>query len=433
MEESPYKETLSFLFSRLPMYQRVGAKAFKKDLTNIRELLEAVGNPHRELKTIHVAGTNGKGTVSFLLAAILQAQGYKTGLYVSPHYVDFRERIRINGTYITKGFVVNFVETNRKAIEDISPSFFEISVAMAFAYFQKQKVDIAVIETGLGGRLDSTNVLYPLLSVITNIGLDHTNFLGDTLQLIAGEKAGIIKRHIPVVIGKRQQETTPVFLKKAEELNSKITFAEEVYHVKALTTGGTSTKHEIYKNGRLLYPLISVDLSGPFQEENIQTTLAAIDVLRDNYLEFPVSDKAILSGLEKVKSLTKYIGRWHKLGSHPTIIADSAHNPAALKVVIAQLLSLPFNQLHIVLGMVNDKDVNNVLSLLPKDAVYYFAKADIPRGLDAELLQQQAKKYHLKGTSYSSVNDAFVAAKSAAKIDDFIFIGGSVFVVAEII
>lgn len=433
MIEADYQDTLSFLFSQLPMYQRVGAKAFKKDLTNIIALLSGLGNPHIGFKTIHVAGTNGKGTVSFMLAAILQAQGYRTGLYVSPHYKDFRERVRINGQYVEKEYVIDFVKSNKVLLSEIKPSFFEISVALAFTYFRDQKVDIAVIETGLGGRLDSTNVIHPLLSIITNISYDHVNFLGNTLALIAGEKAGIIKKNTPVVIGKKQPETTPVFGQIANQKNASLFYAEDTYLVEEIKQGRQTSFHKVFKDNKLVIDALEVDLKGPFQKENIQTVLKAVDVLKDHAIGLQIDDAAIFEGLKSLKNLTNYIGRWQILGQQPLIIADSGHNPGAMQKVVDQLLHLQYDQLHIVIGMVNDKDSSKILSILPKNATYYFAKANIPRGLDAQELKERAEANHLKGEAYPTVVMAFDAAKKTAQPQDLVFIGGSVFVVAEVI
>lgn len=431
--EEKYQETISFLFSQLPMYQRVGAKAFKKDLTNINALLAGLGNPHHDLKAIHIAGTNGKGTVSFLLSAALQAQGYSTGLYVSPHYKDFRERVRINGQYVSKAYVIKFVAQHKKLFQEVRPSFFEISVALAFCYFRDQKVDIAVVETGLGGRLDSTNVLLPILSVITNIGFDHVNFLGNTLPLIAREKAGIIKNNIPVVFGKKQAETASVFRSVAKEKSAPYYYAEDIFDVRYLRSTQQLSYHQVMKHGAIIYESLAVGLTGPFQKENLQTALAALEVIHAYYPDFLVSDPAIHSGFKHLRNLTGYIGRWQVLGINPLIIADSGHNPAAISSVVAQFEKLDYRDLHIVLGMVNDKDVTKVLGLLPAKAKYYFSKAAIPRGLEAERLQKEAVKFGLPGDAYPSVKAAFEAAKKNAKKEDLIFVGGSVFVVAEVI
>lgn len=403
-----YQETLDYLYSQLPMFQRVGSKAFKKDLTNTIQLCDALGNPQKQLRCIHIAGTNGKGSTAHAISAVLQAANYKTALYTSPHYRDFRERIKIDGVYIEKEYVVGFVERNRIIFEAIQPSFFEITVAMAFDYFHSQKVDYAVIETGLGGRLDSTNIIAPLISVITNISKDHTNLLGDTLPLIAGEKAGIIKEKTPLVIGKFQEETVDVFRKKAKKMEAPLFF----------------TPQEIpfpFENG----------LKGPFKEENANTALQSIQVLKTLGISIP--QEALEKGFANVKKLSNYIGRWEELGENPKIIADAAHNVGGIQKVMEHLKSISYEQLHVVLGMVNDKDLSDMLSYFPKEAQYYFCKPDIPRGLDEKLMQKQANELGLYGDTYISVNAALLAAKDKAKINDLIYVGGSSFVVAEVV
>ena len=419
-----YKSATEYLFSQLPMFQRVGKKAFKKNLDNIIALCDYLGNPQNQFKSIHIAGTNGKGSTTHALASVLVEQGYKTGLYTSPHYKDFRERIKIGNQFISETAVVEFVETHRDYFNKLKPSFFEITVAMAFWYFAKSKVDIAVIETGLGGRLDSTNVITPLLSVITNIGLDHTNFLGDTLPLIAGEKAGIIKPNVPVVIGAFQLETASVFLDKANKMNSLLYYANQ---------------NEAIDNE------IATDLRGPFQQNNLRTAKKAVEVLqsishrkkRETGLE--ISDKALENGFKNVVKNTNMMGRWQILDTSPLTIADSAHNAHGLSTVLDELkqLSTTYKNIHIVLGMVKDKDVDAALALFPQKAIYYFCKADIPRGLDADLLAEKATQFDLVGKAYSSVKEAFVAAKQAASVTmndkDLVFVVGSVFVVAEVL
>ncbi len=428
--QQQYQQTVEYLFSNLPMFQRQGARAYRKDLTNIRRLCEFLGNPQDKIKTIHVAGTNGKGSTSYMLSAILQAHGLKTGLYISPHYKDFRERIRINGEYVSRKFVVQFTERIREAVEDIQPSFFELAVAMGFEYFYQQKVDVAVIEVGMGGRLDSTNIITPLLSVITNISFDHMEFLGDTLPKIAGEKAGIIKNNIPVVIGETQSETQSVFLAKATEMQAPIAFANQHFTAKIQETLLTHTVFDIWKEGELIYPNLRANLHGDFQEKNIQTVLQAIEMLKAH---FPLQESKIRQGLHDLKKLTKFIGRWQVLGEHPLIVADSAHNEGGIRLVMNQLQRVPHQKLHFVMGVVSDKDFSKMFDMLPKDATYYFAKADIPRGLDAKELKARAANYNLKGKAYSSVKNAFQAAKRHAQPEDLIFVGGSIFVVAEVI
>ncbi len=430
MKPDPYKETLDFLFSQLPMFQRIGAAAFRKDLTNIRALCQALGNPQDRYPVIHVAGTNGKGSTCFMLSAVLQAAGLKTGLCVSPHYRDFRERVRINGMYVSKRYVVDFVERIRPVIEEIKPSFFEMSTALAFDYFAAQQVDVAVVETGLGGRLDSTNIVSPVLSVITNIGFDHMEFLGDTLPLIAAEKAGIIKAGTPVVIGESLPETTPVFVAKAGEMQSPIVFADQVWKAFPLASGESHTIFDVYKDGNLQYSRLRVDLLGGFQAKNLQTSLQALTALEDH---FPIREAHIRAGLAELRQLTGFIGRWDVIAEKPTVIFDSAHNAPGIESAMKELSKMSFRKLHFVLGIVRDKDTGAILSLLPKDARYYFCKADIPRGLDAGLLKSKAQEYGLRGRVYTSVKGALRAAKRHAAPDDLIFVGGSIFVVGEVV
>lgn len=427
-----YEETLQYLYEQLPMFQRIGPAAFKKDLGNINALLKALGNPQQDFRAIHIAGTNGKGSVTHLLSSVLQAQGYKVGMYVSPHYRDFRERIKVNGALMARKSVVQFVETHRSLIENIRPSFFEITVAMAFDYFREQQVEVAVVEVGLGGRLDSTNVLSPLLSVITNISLDHQQFLGDTLPEIAGEKAGIIKPDTPVVIGETHPETQSVFLKKAENCRSPISFADQLWKVRLIDSDLTHSTFRVFRNGESVFEALQVNLRGDFQRLNLQTTLQAISVLRQTNT-LTIDRNSIIDGFYQLKKLTRFIGRWQILGERPTVLADSAHNEGGLRLVLQQLQTLPYRQLHIVMGTVNDKEVEKVLDLFPKKAKYYFAKADVPRGMDARELQKKAIAFGLKGRAYSSVRNALRAAKRNAVPDDLIFIGGSIFVVAEVI
>lgn len=430
MKKSDYQDTLDFLFSQLPMFQRIGAAAYRKDLTNIKAICAVLGHPERRFPVIHVAGTNGKGSLCFLLSAVLQAAGLKTGLCVSPHYRDFRERTRINGQYVSRAFVVDFTARIRQLAQDIQPSFFEISTAMAFDYFAQQKVDVAIIETGMGGRLDSTNIVAPVLSVITNIGFDHTEYLGDTLPLIAGEKAGIIKPGVPVVIGESAPETEPVFRAKARECHAPIVFADKVYRAIPVFTNETHTVFDVYRSDELLYPKLSVNLRGDFQAKNLQTALQAAELLQKH---FPIKESHIREGLYNLRTLTRFMGRWDFIGRNPAILCDSAHNAAGITTVLSELKSLPFKRLHIVFGMVKDKDIVAMLRLLPKTAVYYFCKADIPRGLAVEDLRRQAVDAGLHGKAYSSVKNALRAAKRAAAKEDLIFVGGSIFVVAEVI
>ncbi|WP_316830222.1 folylpolyglutamate synthase/dihydrofolate synthase family protein [Pedobacter aquatilis] len=425
-----YQQTLDFLYSKLPMFTRVGASAFKKDLTNTIILCEALDNPQNKFKSIHVAGTNGKGSTSHMLSAVLQAQGFKTGLYTSPHLKDFRERIRINGKMISKAEVTAFVQTNRKLINKTEPSFFEATVAMAFDHFAKHQVDIAVIEVGLGGRLDSTNIITPEISVITNISLDHTNMLGNTLHEIAGEKAGIIKKGIPAIIGETQVESQPVFLEKAKTVNTSIFFADQSLSASALSVKNNLLKLSISENGTIKYADLKSDLTGLYQPKNIVTVLKALEILSQK-TETKIVKHAVYEGLKKVKKLTGLQGRWQTLSKNPLVICDTGHNEAGITEVIKNIGQTPFDKLHMVFGMVKDKDITRVLSLLPKNAVYYFCKPDLERGLEAIELQQQAATFNLKGETFNSVAEAKAAALKNAAANDLIFIGGSTFVVAE--
>lgn len=425
-----YQETLDFLYNALPMYQRVGNLAFKKDLTNTISLCKALGNPQEKFKSIHVAGTNGKGSSSHLLAAILQEAGYKTGLYTSPHLKNFSERIKINGTEVSRNYVVDFVRRIKPQIEAIKPSFFEITVAMAFDYFAREAVDIAVIEVGLGGRLDSTNVIDPLLSLITNIGYDHMDMLGNTLPLIAGEKAGIIKSERPVVISQLQHEVSQVFESKARQMNASILFAAKIYQVNHLHTNLSGASYQVLKEGRLLFPRLESALAGSYQLYNIPGVLAAIDQLRCQHLN--IEDKHILSGFKKVNQITGLKGRWQVLSEKPLTICDVAHNAEGLQMVIDQLLLVTHNKLHLVLGMVKDKNAEAVFKFLPKEANYYFCEPDLPRAKPAEELQAIAKRLQMNSQVIKNVNEAITAARMSADEKDVVFIGGSSFVVAEI-
>lgn len=436
-----YQQTIDYLYQQLPMFTRVGKSAFKKDLTNTIALCDALGNPQKAFPTIHVAGTNGKGSTSHLIAAVLQSLGLKVGLYVSPHYKDFRERIKINGAFVTQKYVKQFVAQNQKLFTDIQPSFFEMTVAMAFDYFRTEGVDIAVIEVGLGGRLDSTNIISPLVSVITNISYDHMDMLGDTLPLIAFEKAGIIKPHTPVIIGEEQVETTPVFLKKAHECAALIYFASQNFDVQVLESDYDSTVFEIKSksaSGVEEVQRLKVNLNGAYQAKNVATVLQTIEVLKQvpffaHFTEGGHWSKAIAYGFEHLKSLTQFIGRWQIIQQQPLVLCDSAHNEGGLNLAMHQLKDLTFNQLHMVVGMVKDKDISKMLSLMPTNATYYFCKANIPRGMDAETLKVQAAEYRLFGKAYPSVKRALAAAKRQAKADDLIYVGGSTFIVAEVI
>lgn len=413
------------------MFHRIGAAAYKDNLDNINALAEVLNHPERKIKTVHVAGTNGKGSVSSMLASVFQESGYKTGLFTSPHLKDFRERIKVDGNMIDEDSVISFVENHKQTFEDIQPSFFEWTTALAFDFFARCNTDIAIIETGLGGRLDSTNIIFPELSIITNISFDHKNLLGDTLEKIASEKAGIIKKGIPVIIGERQKEIENVFIKRAKEMETEIVFATDTYWAEALSVSMTGQHFQIYKNGNQLSGLLFSDLAGNYQINNICTVLEAADYLKKL---FPlINDQAIHAGLSRVKINTGLKGRWEVLKEKPLVIADVAHNEAGIKFVIHQLSSLPFEKLHIVLGMVNDKDIVSLLKSFPDYAQYYFCKADIPRALDADVLQAEASQFNLMGDVYDSVEKARQAAEKNAGKNDIVFIGGSTFVVAEVI
>ncbi len=401
-----YKETLDWMFAQLPMYQSQGKSALNAKLNKIIAFSEHLGNLHKNFKSIHVAGTNGKGSSSHMLASILQEAGYKVGLYTSPHLKDFRERIRINGKTVSKQFVVDFIHENNSFIEEYTPSFFEMTVAMAFANFSEEKVDIAIIEVGLGGRFDSTNIITPEVSLITNIGLDHTDILGDTLEKIAFEKAGIIKKNIPIIVSERQEETTAVFTKIAQEKSAKLVFASDDN-----------------------YPSFETTLFGNYQEKNIKGVQAVLKHLND----FVIEEKHIEAGFAKVVENTGLLGRWQILSKHPKTVCDTAHNKEGLILVLNQITKEEFKHLHIVLGFVKDKDLESVLPLFPTEATYYFCKPAIQRGLEAKSLQKKALKYSLTGKSYDSVKKAQQAANQASLKDDFIFIGGSNFVVAEVV
>jgi len=425
-----YTETLDYLFSRLPMYSRIGAAAYKEDLHNTVALLEAIGNPHQQFKCIHIAGTNGKGSVSHMLASVLQQAGYKTGLYTSPHLHDFRERIRLNGAMIPQAKLISFTEKMQPFIERIDPSFFELTVAMAFEYFAEEQVDIAVIETGLGGRLDSTNVIQPELSVITNIGWDHMNLLGDTLEKIAFEKAGIIKKNIPVVIGEKIPETEPVFLAKAASTHAPITWSGTNFHVTHHRMENDRLMCEVkkIKSGETFF--YSMDLTGIYQLKNLLTVLESVEILRTK--QYNISESALRSGLEGVKSLTGFRGRWEVLQKDPMIVLDVAHNTHGMEQVLEQLRNTAYRKLHIVMGMVNDKNIGGVLQLLPTNASYHFTQATIPRALPADELKKQAETFGLQGDVQSNVNDAIEAALSSAEKEDLILVTGSIFLVGEV-
>ncbi len=419
-----YKQTLEYLYNRLPVFHHVGASAYKPGLDNTIRLMNALNNPHTRYKTIHVAGTNGKGSVSHFLCSILQEAGYKVGLYTSPHLVDFGERIRVNGKMIDQQYVIDFVDQHNTLFSEIEPSFFEATMAMAFQYFADMAVDIAIIEVGLGGRLDSTNIIEPELSVITNISFDHTGFLGDTLEKIAAEKAGIIKKNIPVVIGETVPETLPVFMRKASEMNAPIFLSEDKMKV----------SFKDYKNGKMLVTTnlkedFLIGLNGDYQLKNIATVLSAIEIL--NNLGYNIAENQLRAGLENVVENTGLMGRWQLLQTQPTLIADTGHNVAGIKYVVEQLKKQQYKTLRIVIGMVNDKDVSSVLALLPKQAIYYFTQAQIERAMPAVELYKKAKSIGLEGNSYQSVEEAINSTMIDAETDDLIFIGGSNFVVGE--
>jgi dihydrofolate synthase/folylpolyglutamate synthase len=403
-----YQETLTYLFSQLPMYQRIGKAAYKVDLSNTHLLMDVLHHPERKFKSVHVAGTNGKGSTSHMLASVLQEAGYKVGLYTSPHLKDFRERVKINGKLISEAEVIDFVRLHKTNFEEINLSFFEWTVGLAFDYFAKQQVDIAIVETGLGGRLDSTNVVTPLISVITNIGIDHTQFLGDTLEKIAGEKAGIIKKKVPVVIGQTQAETKSVFIAKADDLNAELIFADT-----------------------LKYPNYETDLKGIYQLKNLKTCLATINIL--NKGNWNITQRHIKNGLLAVVQNTGLLGRWQVLSKHPLVVCDTGHNEDGVAEIVKQLEQISFKVLHIVFGAVNDKAIAGVLDLLPKNAQYYYCQANIPRALAVSELSALAAQKGLKGIECSSVIAALSKAKKNANKEDVIFVGGSTFVVAEVV
>ncbi|MNK67952.1 Folylpolyglutamate synthase [compost metagenome] len=426
-----YKQTIDYLYSKLPMFTRVGAVAFRKDLHNTVAMCENLGNPQTKFKTIHVGGTNGKGSTSHMLAAIFQQAGYKTGLYTSPHLKDFRERIRINGEMIPESFVTDFVNQQQSIMEEISPSFFEVTVAMAFSFFATEKVDIAIIEVGLGGRLDSTNIITPELSVITNISLDHTNILGNTLPEIALEKAGIIKAGVPVVIGEKQAEIDQVFITKAIETGSAIVFADQELHLANTSREKEYLNTTVYKHTVPLYKNIELDLNGLYQLKNVLTVLQAITILKEK--GYKIADDHVYHALKHVKDLTGLQGRWQRLSDHPLVICDTGHNKAGITEVMQNINTTDHEQLHMVIGMVKDKDISGVLALLPVNAIYYFCQPQLERALPATDLAAEAKKYGLNGQVFDTINLAVEAAKKNAATNDLIFIGGSTFVVAEVL
>lgn len=422
-----YQETIDYLFNVTPLFQNIGKDAYKEGLDNTIILDNHFNNPHKKFRTIHIAGTNGKGSCSHTIAAILQSAGYKTGLYTSPHLIDFSERIKVNGEPVEKEFVIDFVKQNKDFFEPLHPSFFELTTAMAFLYFAEKKVDVAVIEVGLGGRLDCTNIITPDLSIITNISFDHTQFLGNTLKDIAKEKAGIIKEKKPVIIGEYTPETKTVFEDKAKSTNSDIIFAED----NKLINGYKQTE-----NGLLLYKSDKIkdlygELNGLYQVKNTNTILNAVYKLIG--LGYNIDETNIKNGFRNVCHLTGLMGRWQKLEENPTIICDTGHNIGGMKYIVEQLSRMKYDKLHIIIGMVNDKDISGVISLLPKNAKYYFTQASVKRALPAEQVKEIANNYGLKGEAYSSVEKALTIAKNNAKENDLIFIGGSTFIVADLI
>jgi len=425
-----YKETVEFLFSQLPAYHRIGKAAYKNDLSNSTAFDNYLGNPHKKYKTIHIAGTNGKGSVSHMIASVLMKAGYRTGLFTSPHIKDFRERIRVNGRMISRQAVTRFVDRHSEFINSLKPSFFEMSAAMAFEYFAEDGIDVAVIEVGLGGRLDSTNVIIPVLSVITNIGHDHMDLLGDSLEKVAAEKAGIIKYKVPVVISETQEETKHVFLSKAAETNSKIFFADRNF--------SCTLEDMNYETGKRFYSVYDklsekrftgeTNLGGNYQAKNLQAVFQTFRILKGI---FSITVRDISKGISDVVVSTHFTGRWHIAGKKPLIILDSAHNKEGIEYVISQIMKIPSTKIHFVLGFVSDKDISSILPLFPAEANYYFTKASVPRALDEKILMEKASISGLQGKSYPDVKSAVRAAKSNASDTDVIFIGGSTFIVAD--
>ncbi|MEJ7586114.1 MAG: folylpolyglutamate synthase/dihydrofolate synthase family protein [Ferruginibacter sp.] len=433
-----YQETIDYLYAQLPMFSRIGAAAYKEDLHNTISLCNALDNPQNKFRSIHVAGTNGKGSTSHMLAAILQQAGYKTGLYTSPHLKNFKERIRINGQMVDESFIVDFVERTKVLTEQIQPSFFELTVAMAFEYFALQEVDIAIIETGLGGRLDSTNVITPILSVITNIGYDHMNILGDTLEKIAFEKAGIIKPSVPVVIGEYINETKAVFIKKATECNAALHFAQEEYEVRNVHPAAAQLQCDVKKSGKTPVERISLDLGGWYQTRNLRTVLSAEDILLS--LGFIIQNQQKKYALAHVRKLTGLEGRWDIISENPLVVLDVAHNEDGIRQVLDQALRYTDtsseggveSNLFFVIGMVKDKEVLKMLSLLPKHARYYFTAAHLPRALPAPELKARAETFDLKGNAFEDVNEALRSARKDARENDLVIVCGSIFLIGEI-
>ena len=421
-----YEQTTEYLFNCAPLFQQVGSSAYKEGLDNTRLLDEHFGHPHRNYRTIHVAGTNGKGSTSHTLASILQAAGYKVGLYTSPHLIDFRERIRVNGVPAGKQFVVDFVERERCFFEPLHPSFFELSTAMAFLYFAQEKVDVAIIEVGLGGRLDCTNIITPDACIITNISPDHTQFLGSTLTQIAGEKAGIIKKGIPVTIGETTPETRAVFTEKATKEGAPIIFAEESEELIDAQPHNNGIRYTTNS-----YGVIDAELDGCYQVKNTNTILSALRVLKEQ--GYNIDSQHIQNGFANVTASTGLMGRWQRIGSNPTVVCDAGHNIGGIYYIVEQLAQQKYETLRIVFGMVNDKDISSVLAMMPKDATYYFTQASVRRAMPSEELAGLASGYNLKGNCYPTVTDALNAARKDASTGDFIFVGGSCFVVADLL
>lgn len=425
-----YIEVIDYLYSRLPMFTRDGSSAFKKDLTNIRALCEALGNPEQAFKSVHIAGTNGKGSSSHMLAAILQTAGYKTGLYTSPHLLDFRERVKVNGELVPQAYVIDFVKNNTSLIEAVQPSFFEVTVALAFRYFADMQIDVAIIETGLGGRLDSTNIINPVLSLITNIGYDHMNMLGNTLTEIAGEKAGIIKFGVPVIISERQKTIEEVFIHRAQALTANIIFASDEWAVEETFRDTQFQYLNITPKGHDFQTIaIRLDLKGTYQQKNLPGVFSSVRVLRE--IGFRVSDTQLIASLENVQTRTGLMGRWQTLSTTPLTICDTGHNEDGWKEVIKNIDRTPYKTLHMVIGVMRDKDLAHMLTLLPKEAKFYFCSPAFQRALPAIDLQSQAQNYGLSGQAFSSVEEAVQVARNNASKEDLIFIGGSTFVVAE--
>jgi dihydrofolate synthase / folylpolyglutamate synthase len=426
-----YQEIIPFLYSQFQSFQKIGKDAYKPGLDNALSLDQYFGKPHKKYKTIHIAGTNGKGSVSHLLASVLQEAGYKTGLFTSPHLKDFRERIRVNGLMISEDEVVDYINKNKEIIEKIKPSFFEMTSAMAFYHFMEHETEISIIETGLGGRLDSTNIIKPILSIITNIGLDHTDLLGDTIEKIAQEKAGIIKEGVPIVIGETYPQTKTIFENIADDLYAEIIFADQGYTIDSFQTANDLQQFRILKNNKSVYEGLKSQLLGIYQQKNVATVIATIDILREKGLE--ISDKHVYNGFKNVVTSTGLLGRWQILSRKPLIVCDTGHNEDGMREVVKQIALTKYNKLHIVFGMVRDKEISTVLASLPKNAVFYFTKAGTPRALNKVELKEKAEKFGLKGNSYPNVEEAFLNAKKTAKEDDMIFVGGSTFVVAEVL